>query len=188
MSNTVANPGPLDPTASCKPDEPIFPLVGHDPDAPATVRFWADHRRARIMREINDLSPGEMMSEAQREDLRRCTEADFIAVDMDLWLKGKKQEDALKGTRLMHGVDEKPEDSADTERREVIADAVSHLREAAYYASEARSGLEGIGDLHELELEDLANAIATINRLAETKTLKRVIPAKEKEEIIPANA
>ena len=189
MSNTIAEPSPLDPTASCHPNEPIFPLVGHDPDAPAAVRFWADTRRTRITRLINDLPPGTMMTDDMKEDLRRCTEADFIANDMESWLKGKDADEKIKGGRLRHGNDERPDaDESTTEIREKLAKAVTNLREAAYYASEAKSLFETFNDVTDDEITELGNAIAIINSMAEHRALKRPIPQKENEELPTASA
>lgn len=45
---TKNNPGKFDCYANAAPDEPIFILLGRDPDAPETVRFWAERRKLAI--------------------------------------------------------------------------------------------------------------------------------------------
>lgn len=84
--NTVARPGPLDPIATSEPDEPTFPLVGRDPDASATIRFWSDHRRKRLTSEVAESpEPTEKRMSEIREDLERCTAADELADEFDDW-------------------------------------------------------------------------------------------------------
>jgi hypothetical protein len=41
---TKENPGKFDCYAAAKPNEPLFVLLGRDPNAPALVRAWADMR------------------------------------------------------------------------------------------------------------------------------------------------
>lgn len=41
---TKNNPGPFDCHAAAAPDEPMFVLLGRDPNAPALVRQWAMER------------------------------------------------------------------------------------------------------------------------------------------------
>lgn len=45
---TKNDPGQYDCYAKAEPDEPMFILLGRDPNAPAAVRKWADSRNRMI--------------------------------------------------------------------------------------------------------------------------------------------
>lgn len=47
---TKLNPGEFDGYAIALPDEPLFVLLGRDPDAPTAVRVWAKQRLYQISR------------------------------------------------------------------------------------------------------------------------------------------
>lgn len=139
--NTAARPGPLDPTAKCEPDEPIFPLVGHDPDAPPTIRFWSDTRRKRILSILAE--PGDIRDDeiaALRSDLARCTAADALADTFDDWRLGRDAEDAPLERATYNGpkID-------DTERLSAHK-ATQHLAEAVFHAAEAIAIMQQLGD------------------------------------------
>lgn len=63
------------------PGEPCFGLRGSDPEAPATVLFWANLRRARL----SHINPRDKKDE---KDLAQCTEAEQIAWLMEEFQKG----------------------------------------------------------------------------------------------------
>lgn len=48
--STRRNPGEHDCYAAALPDEPLFVLLGRDPDAPAVVQAWAKYRLYAILR------------------------------------------------------------------------------------------------------------------------------------------
>ena len=68
---TKNNPGTFDCYASAMPNEPMFILIGRDPDAPHLVRAWAHRRSAR---------PGETTA-AKVEEALTCAD------DMERFLR-----------------------------------------------------------------------------------------------------
>lgn len=46
---TKANPNPTGCLARALPDEPFVVFLARDPDAPATLEFWANHRQQRLV-------------------------------------------------------------------------------------------------------------------------------------------
>lgn len=66
---TKNNPGKFDCYENAEPDEPIFVLLGRDPDAPALVKMWA---LARLFR---------------GEDAAKVQEAFDCANAMETWKK-----------------------------------------------------------------------------------------------------
>jgi hypothetical protein len=69
---TKNNPGTFDCWANAEPDEPMFVLLGRDPDAPPLVRRWAHEREAR------------------GEDAAKVTEAMACADAMETWRKERR--------------------------------------------------------------------------------------------------
>lgn len=140
-ANTAAHPGPLDPTAKCDPDEPIFPLVGHDPDAPPTIRFWSDTRRKRILSILAE--PGDIRDDeiaALRSDLARCTAADALADTFDDWRLGRNADEAPLERATYNGP------KIDDSERLSAHKAMQHLAEAVFHAAEAMAIMGQLGD------------------------------------------
>lgn len=71
---TKANPGECDCYARALLDEPLFTLLGRDPDAPALVRLWAVKRS-------DDIAAGKR----PRKDLPMVREAMALADAMEEW-------------------------------------------------------------------------------------------------------
>lgn len=61
---TKNNPGPNSCYAKALPDEPMFILLGRDPDAPTTIRAWAGIREQRLIDEDKDGSEDEQIDAA----------------------------------------------------------------------------------------------------------------------------
>ena len=72
---TKNNPGDFDCYANAEPDEPMFILLGRDPNAPSIVEAWADIR------------------ERDGEDATKVQEARDCANNMRTWLRklGKEE-------------------------------------------------------------------------------------------------
>lgn len=158
MTNTLANPGPFDPLAHMEPDEPVFPLAGHDPDAPATIAFWSDTRRKRLMSQLYDNPTPARQAEIEQE-LRQCTEADMIAADMIRWRKGWPAHAEIIPKPTYSG-----NVRQDVRRDAEIKVQVQNLREAAYHAQLA---LDGLTDLSPLLYAQLTEAIRLVNGVAD---------------------
>lgn len=63
--------------------EPRFGLRGHDEDAPATILFWVERRRARLAKL--------KQTDKVKKELRQCTEAEAIAWRMQDFQKGHEE-------------------------------------------------------------------------------------------------
>ena len=61
---TKLNPGEFDGYALALPDEPLFVLLGRDPDAPTAVRVWAKQRLYQITRGSKPESDKPMLEQA----------------------------------------------------------------------------------------------------------------------------
>lgn len=61
---TKTDPGDYDCYDNALPDEPMFVLLGRDPDAPYLVREWAAVRRERVRRGERPTSDLAMVDEA----------------------------------------------------------------------------------------------------------------------------
>jgi len=73
---TKTNPDTFDCYARALDDEPIFTLLGRDPQAPALLRLWADVRRREVILGARD-----------EDDLRMCSAAEESADQMEEWRK-----------------------------------------------------------------------------------------------------
>lgn len=62
---TKNNPGKYDCYASALPDEPMFVLLGRDPDAPFLVESWAMGRENNIKQGLRPVSDTAMVEEAR---------------------------------------------------------------------------------------------------------------------------
>lgn len=180
MTSTVTTPGAYDALEKALPGEPLFPLLGHDPDAPATVTEWCRLRRNRALRlygESSSLTDKELLA----AELRQCANAEDIALQMGDWRLGQTAEVALRSS--YNDVIKTAEEIAEADRRQRRATAVQHLREAAYHASEARDLFVGLELIGEATQHDLMLMLARINGLAEEYSPKR--PGSEPQAALP---
>lgn len=118
---TKLHPGEFDAYAAALLDEPLFVLLARDSSAPAMLRQWADMRRRELLKVMDrDSMDDETWLERVREDLRKCTSADELADDMEIWRRrneGVWREQSQ--TRL-------PLEAMDALAAEAIAGAVRH--------------------------------------------------------------
>lgn len=83
---TKLNPGPFDCYRSALPDEPMFILLGRDASAPDRIRDWVAAKRRDLLSGRNpDLVQSAGEAEIVEEDLRKCSNAEMIAHDMQVW-------------------------------------------------------------------------------------------------------
>jgi len=68
------DPGKFDCYEKALPDEPMFILLGRDPQAPALVRQWAERRRQLIQ-----------SGNRPRSDMAMVEEAEGCALVMESW-------------------------------------------------------------------------------------------------------
>lgn len=174
MTSTIDLRGAYDALEKALPGEPIFPLLGRDPAAPAAVTEWARIRRNRAFRKW-----GESHRPADKEllaaELKQCCEAEEQALQFTEWREqqeGKASEQ--QGERANYqGVIKSAEEQAEAARLNARAGAVRDLREAAYHLSEALEALDGLGVLPERTKADGVLYLARINGLAEEHSPKR---------------
>lgn len=165
MVNTPAHPGPFDPLVGADPDVPFFPLMGTDPLAASLVLEWADRAR-RHARGVDD-------DAARKRLFAKCNEAEEIAWAMQRYLKTGSPEDAR--ARPVRATYSGAAD--DRSERERIVYATSSLREADYYACEARDMLRELGLLSDEDAAALQQAMDTLKRVAEAHEPKRALAA-----------
>lgn len=169
MTNTPARPGPFDPLQDADPDCPFFPLMGTDEFAPGLVLEWADKTRTRARG-----------TEDTKERLRlfaKCNEAEEIAWAMQRYIKTGSTEDVrARPTRSTYGGATGNEDH---DRRELVLHAVSSLREADYYACEARDALTKLELLTAEDATTLHDVMQGCRRVAEAHEPKRALPVEE---------
>lgn len=165
-TNTLAEPGPFDPTEKMAPDEPMFTLAGHDPDAPETVHFWVGLRRKRALA-MDD-------ADAARAELIQCTDAEMIAFEMQRWRKGLPAEDTSAVKRASYSGHTATEAvRAEIALKELVGAGLAHLREAAYHIGEAHTKLGKAGVLEPGDMIALLEHMEAINAIAHAHAPKR---------------
>lgn len=149
--NTLASPSKFDVLEKVGPNDLIFPLAEHDVDAPPTILFWVERRRARA-RLIED-------SDKRREELQQITEAEFIAFEMEI-RQGKKEAPTETRVRTYSGVqvEKSALDDVMPALRGTIAEADYHINNALELARKAHE-LGGIDDAQLGHINDAARTI-----------------------------
>lgn len=159
--STKSEPGPFDAFDKARDNEPLFVLLGRDPDAPATVSFWVDQRRRRIL--ATDAEP-----EQVRKELQQATEAESIAWEMNRYRKGEPAQDTLLPQRATYSGEARAPDE-EAQRAQMIRQAVAAIREAAYHinlASEMLTTVESveISPEHADGFHDLSEALKLVHK------------------------
>lgn len=174
MSNTIGAPGPYDPTASADPSAPYFPLVATDRHAPATVEFWIEITRKDALGQMLDLAEHEPIPDRLQHKLRKCTEAELIAVEMRRYFRGipEKVIDApMRSTYTGAALDVSEMDEA--KRKQALQAGVQSLRETAFHLSTGADALSALGELEPDEIVALQEALTAVNRVANAHTPTR---------------
>lgn len=83
---TKANPGRFDCYARAEPDEPVFVLLGRDPDAPMLIRLWAEIRKR--CGESGDKLVDAMQTANAMEDYRADLERRTMLVRQEDYRRG----------------------------------------------------------------------------------------------------
>lgn len=153
--NTLANPGKFDALEKVGPNALIFPLVEHDPDAPPTILFWCERRRARA-RAIED-------SDKRREELQQITDAEFIAFEMEI-RQNKKEAPTEQPTTNYSGIkiEKTALDEIMPELRSEISEADYHLNNALELARKAHEQ----GGIDDAQLGHINDAARTIHAMS----------------------
>lgn len=167
MTSTAETPGPYDALEKARPGEPLFPLMGRDPHAPATILHWVDLRRKDAL-ELTD-------PEDRRAELLKLTDAEMVACDMRRYRKDEPAHDTTARQRASYNGTVHDADHMDeVARKAAIANHLAQLREAAYFLSEGREGLSGFGELEPQQIIDLSVALQVINQVADAHTPTRL--------------
>jgi hypothetical protein len=137
--STKTTPSPFDGLAKAEPDEPIFTLVGRDPDAPEAITHWVDTRRRRLL-------TGDPVDPAVlRLELVQLTEAEMVAFEFKRWRLGHADEDTKSTKRASYNAIERTTEQLDAlAKAETLSVIDRHLREAAYHAQLAFELLQSI--------------------------------------------
>lgn len=112
-TNTLAQPGEFDALVKLRPDEPYFPLIGRDREAPRLVEEWADRNRRRALK---DYEAGTITRAKLQQELRQSTEAEMIASEMRSYKAGWQADQTSGQARLSYSGNELPEDTARRDR------------------------------------------------------------------------
>lgn len=168
--SSIDQPGAYDALEKAAPGEPMFPLLGRDPDAPSTITEWCRLRRNRAFK-LYGHSKRSRDKKLLEAELAQCANAERIAEEMTDWRAGQESPAAV---RVSHGVQRTEVELAEAAERDRLAKAVRHLREADYYVCEASDALVALGKAGEITQADLAMMMARIKGIADEHTPKRV--------------
>jgi hypothetical protein len=154
--------GDYDAIETLKPGEPVFPLQGGDPFAPACIELWVEQCRAAA----RDVEEEDV--EKRKALLTKALNAEHV-----LWacIAYQRGEEIAAVDRTTVNVVQ----NEDRLWRAPIISAVRQLREAAYQFMEATAHLP------DAQAEALRFRIATINGIAEDYQPKRASYGREPE-------
>lgn len=160
---TKRNPGPNSCYARALPDEPMFILLGRDPDAPFTIRNWARTRDARL------LSSGEIPA----DDERQMQLAESDAQDFEAWRienEGKWRDAKPSGAETPSeemtslagkAINDKPLADAATWLR--IHDELENLAPGAPSADDLRTAVVAVLGPYFTERESMAGSLLRLD-------------------------
>lgn len=171
MTGTVTTPGPFDALEKARPDEPMFPLLARDPDAPATITEWCRLRRNRAYRLYGNSkrAADKKMFDAE---LQQCNQAETVAQQMTDW-RGVATVDEPGQRASYQDVKKSAEEIAEAEEREHREKMIRHLRECAYHLSETRDGTADRNMVGAATVAGMDSTLLWINRLADNLTVVR---------------
>lgn len=157
--STKDRPGDYDAIETAKPGEPLFPLQGGDPLAPATVQFWADYARARSRAclvgakvvphstfDLTDERPGYEPSGADQREaqrlLRKATQAEEVSWAFTAYQRNEVEPTGGRATyNEDSGVDLSAEAQALVDERKARITMAGQLNNALSIAFEVAEGL-----------------------------------------------
>jgi hypothetical protein len=159
IPSTKDRPGSYDAIETAKPGEPLFPLQGGDPFAPATVLFWVDQARKAGMAE-----PHQRKAEAL---LRKASDAEQIAWAMMDYQRGEQAPPPDRGRAYYSGHTIELSAEADQARRarEALIKGADRLHNCV---AEGTAIIELLAELrlHPEEEVRLREAMASIKEVA----------------------
>lgn len=156
--STKEIPGEFDAFEKARPDELIFTLLERDHASPPTILYWVDLRRKWAFKEY------EGRPEALANELRQCSEAEMIAIEMISRQRGGKAEKIKAPATYSGNV------NPTAEMDGLMAKLRAMLGNADYHANLA---LEAMGEIAALDPAKLGAEVS--ERLAVTiKTLHEI--------------
>lgn len=174
---TIEHPGPFDALEKADPNEPMFPLLGRDADAPATITEWCRLRRNRAIRKYGtDPAEGSREQLLLKAELEQCRNAEEIAIGMAeyrLNLAAPKDQPEAKADAEVAKTAEELEQA---QRRSESDSACRHLREAAYHLCEARDMLAKLDDE---DVDTLSVMLKVLNAFADDHEARRAQPVRK---------
>lgn len=170
MTSTKEAIGPYDALERAEPGEPMFALLARDHAAPGAITEWTRIRRNRALNAYGG-SDKATDKELLAAELKKCANAEAIALEMDDWRKGHE---APAGERAAYQeIIKSAEELAEADRRGQQARAVSSLRECAYHLCEARDDLLDLDKIVEAEAEHITGMLDAINAMADRFEARR---------------
>lgn len=160
--STKETPGEFDAFEKARPDELIFTLLERDPDAPPAIMFWVDRRRTRA---IKSRMEEDSRPDALANELRQCSEAEMIAIEMISRQRGGKAEKVKSATTYSGNVNPAAEMDG------LMAKLRAMLGNADYHANLALETMAEIAALDPAKLtaeitERLGSTIKTLHHIA----------------------
>ncbi len=161
MASTPAQPGAYDALEKAAPGEPMFPLLGRDPCAPAAITEWCRLRRNLALKEWGE-SANPRDKELLAAELRQCANAEAVALEFNSWREDHTEAAVERASYqpVIKSADEQAM-AAKRHRRDHMGKS---LREAAYYLQEAKEAATALempaAALILNELQSEANRVA----------------------------
>jgi hypothetical protein len=162
MASTPSTPGAYDALEKALPGEPMFPLLGRDPCAPAAITNWCHLRRNRAFK-LWGHSANPRDKELLAAELRQCANAEAVAIEFGDFHSGLQE---VAGERASYqAVIKSAEEQAAAVRRDLRKRARASLSEAAYYVQDAREAMEQLGDAAPVADTPLEGLLAGVHLL-----------------------
>jgi hypothetical protein len=165
-AGTREAPGEWDALPKLREGEPYFGLIGRDRLAPPLIVEWADRNRRRAM---EDHDAGRITTDQLHDELRKSTNAEMVAADMQAYKNGWKPQHP---EQLQRAGERNSYSGADLPPETRLSDRVQRLRVRTSSAlNEAVAALSVFAaEFTELSLKEEARRIeAAAARLASVK-------------------
>lgn len=164
LVSTKGEPGPFDGFQKAEDGEPIFTLIGRDPDAPACVQLWVDRRRERASK-LDAADP------KRAAELLQISAAERIGWAMDEYRNAWPEPESDRA--YYSGVAPDKEAKEEIDRAKAIKSAHSKLHNALAEANDQLEILKRLGGIDRLALIHLAGGVSLLRSAADEISPKR---------------
>jgi hypothetical protein len=162
----AAQASPFNPLARLDPGEDVFPIREKDPVGPAVIVAWCHLRRNRAVKLYGTAPTGDAKRLFDAE-MAQCAEAEEKAAT---WAERQAGHEAADESRASYaGAALTEEQVALAKRQKNLAALLSHLREAAYHATEILDADGPAASAELLEQRDRINEIAGLVGVGERR-------------------